>query len=139
MLPISRRAKASSVKAAGGSTGVLGAPLENGDATALTRVDTTRDTGSATVGVMTVAADVRGSIAGVTGIAGADAADCVADSTDDMLLSCTVVSAAGLSTTVLEVAPPRCPKAVPDVSGFVRLPVCPAEDVGVEEPAKPCR
>jgi hypothetical protein len=53
----SRRATASSVHAAGDCTGAVGALLANGDRTAFITVDTTRDNGSAGVGVMAVDAD----------------------------------------------------------------------------------
>ena len=64
--PNSRRAKASIVHAPGSCAGAVGALLANGDRTALIRVDTRCDTGSAGVGVMTLDAGWRGAIAGAT-------------------------------------------------------------------------
>ena len=66
------------MKSAGDCAGAVGALLANGDRTALIRVVTMRDTGSAGVGVMTVDAGGGGAIAGAaadeaTGAAAGDA------------------------------------------------------------------
>jgi hypothetical protein len=74
----SRRAKASSVHAAGDGTGAVGALSANGDRTALIRVDTTRDTWAAGVGVMTLDAGGSGATAGGAAVEATGAAVCAA-------------------------------------------------------------
>ena len=112
--PNSRRAKASSVHAAGGCTGAVGALLANGDKTVLIRVDTRRDTGSAGVevtttdagrgGAIAAAAAVEGISAAVIAATGVDAADGVVDANDDTLAATTRVASRLVSGAVASVA-----------------------------------
>ena len=145
----SRRAKAASVHSVGGSTGVLGASLANGDRTASTTVDTMSDTTSAGVGTVPVNAGgccaiaappveeiavvaavvpVEDSVTAAVVVVGFVATDGVVDAG-----GCTA-SAATLSASTLLVGP--VPEAGTDAKADVRVSFPdalpdPADDQGV--------
>jgi hypothetical protein len=143
----SRRAKASIIKSAEGCTGAVGGGLANGDSTALIKVDTIRDAGSAGVGATTMDASVGGSIAGAAAVIAGAAVGSATGRVKSRLLSRTVGSAAAALTTAglglvfagveldpgRDVAPPRWRGTVPGVSGVARVPARPVEEVEVDE------